>query len=829
MTRIRPASRRSGFSLLELVISSAVLVGIFALLTLAMTRIHGVRLDADRQTRLLTEGRAILDRIEDDLRNAAGTNFFFFEGIQDFQKDYHGLADARSRGAALSSMAFIRHAALPRGIRAGEAATNAPFLTVLYDFTATNETAVWHREASPWRTPEEATTNAHYATEYTFTYEDGESFTVTNAVPSFDDTYVNPASAGDTVTLPVTSGSTRRLAFQDAYVLDGWVDVVPTESALTNLLRRPPAVSWPAPQTNMAALAQTLLFDSASFTNSAPLADAFLGYTNVPFASVLDARLAIDVFSVTNPVSYVASTNGLDYVVSTNGAGVASTHSVGSVVSTNDLGVVSTNAVAFMVSTNDFGVLSTNSVPLVVSTNDLGVVSTNVVLAVATTNLLAATTISVTNVLSLATTLDLPPPLSPVLTNEFGEVTNAVWDAGTPHPVVAFSTNAPPLDGAAALVAYPPATPVPGYWTYYASSTVTNAPVPATPASSGGAVTNGPIHIDLSGTIAAVTNAPGTIVATNSLDGLAVFYQTSDLFRLQTSPDAPPSLTNLHWLADAIAFTNRFAPILLDGSPMPLDLLQIVTVREGDFLDASYVSVDTSMAAHGVDCGISPVRSARIDRAVTCMVEQTVTPSNLLCVVTLDVSVSSAYALATTIPSSLVATNRYHYADWVARNGPRTASSTDTEWREFTLDEDYPGGIENIVGIWLEEQRREGREVRVSERRLYRPVAVAGPEVHGTPSSDRDYGSVYWAAFTPFCFRKDGKTGVIDLAVWDPEDEEAEPPVCVDVYLELLSPAHRRRAETLEGEAREAFIQAHVLRLTRRVALSGHNLVGEPR
>ncbi len=853
MTRIPAASRRSGFSLLELVISSAVLVGVFALLTLAMTRIHGLRLDTDRQTRLLTEGRAILDRIEDDLRNAAGTNFVFADSAMYMSE---GGEAASSSGLAYKRMEFVRNAAVPRGVEAGGAATNAPFLTVLYDLASTNGArTVLRREATPWRTPEDGVTNAHYATEYTFAFEDGSSYIVTNVVPAFGDTYVNPAYAGDTVTLPVTSGSTRRLAYRDAYILGGWADIVSTESALTNLvtagvtfsnsfsrvvtnlLLRPPAVSWPELQTNVAALAQAVRFDAASFTNSSALTDVFLDYTNAPFASAVDMRLESSVSVATNEFDAATSTNLSVVVVSTNYPAY--------ILATNVVVAVSTNVLDFAVTTNDVSVVTTNYPAIVISTNVIPVVttnypaftvSTNVVTTVATTNLLARASIAVTNGLSLATTL--PALLPAALTNEFGEVTNAVWDTDSPYPVDAFSTNSPPLDGAAALVAYPPPSHVPDYWTYYASSKPAISPASPVAAPSGGTVTNGPIHIDLSGVIAAVTNAPGTLVKTNSLDALAVFYQTSDLFRLQTAPDTPSSLTNLHWRADPIAFTNRFAPIRADGSPIPLDLLQIVTVQEHDFLDASYVSVDTSMAAHGVDCGISPVRSATIDRSVRCKVEEMVlstnqigitTSSNLVCVVSLDFDISSTFSLETAVPSSLLATNRYRYADREARDGPRTASDTDTEWREFTLDQDYPGGVESIVGLWLEEKQREGREVKVSERKLYRPVAVAKPEVAATPVAGRDYGSVYNAAFTPFCFRKDEKTGVIDLAVWDPDDEEAEPPVCVDIYLEMLSPAHRRRADALAIDVRDKYIQDHVLRLTRRVALSGHNLFQDPR
>ena len=52
------STRRNGFTLLELVISCAIVVTIFALATTALTRVHRLRADSESQTRLMTEGRA---------------------------------------------------------------------------------------------------------------------------------------------------------------------------------------------------------------------------------------------------------------------------------------------------------------------------------------------------------------------------------------------------------------------------------------------------------------------------------------------------------------------------------------------------------------------------------------------------------------------------------------------------------------------------------------------------------------------------------------------------------------------------------------------------
>ena len=61
------SSRHNGFTLLELVISCAIVVTIFALATTTLTRVHRLRAESESQTRLMTEGRALLDDLADQL------------------------------------------------------------------------------------------------------------------------------------------------------------------------------------------------------------------------------------------------------------------------------------------------------------------------------------------------------------------------------------------------------------------------------------------------------------------------------------------------------------------------------------------------------------------------------------------------------------------------------------------------------------------------------------------------------------------------------------------------------------------------------------------
>ena len=71
--------RGGGFTLLELVISCAIVVTIFALAATTLTRVQRLRADSESQTRLMTEGRALLDDLADQLAHAAGTNIWISE------------------------------------------------------------------------------------------------------------------------------------------------------------------------------------------------------------------------------------------------------------------------------------------------------------------------------------------------------------------------------------------------------------------------------------------------------------------------------------------------------------------------------------------------------------------------------------------------------------------------------------------------------------------------------------------------------------------------------------------------------------------------------
>ena len=75
--------------------------------------------------------------------------------------------------------------------------------------------------------------------------------------------------------------------------------------------------------------------------------------------------------------------------------------------------------------------------------------------------------------------------------------------------------------------------------------------------------------------------------------------------------------------------------------------------------------------------------------------------------------------------------------------------------------------------------------------------------------------------FQPLAFKTD-QNGESSLEVWEPGEEE--PPVCIDIYLELIDPAIGRRAATMpDADTRHSFVRRQVVRLTKRVPLQTHN------
>lgn len=244
---------RKGFTLIELVIATVVLIAVFSIIGMLVSRIGKMRKDAEEQTQVYSQAMSILDSIEEDLRNISSTNLTFGN----------------------NSSKFYRTVMPPRGTNAGEAYTNMSFRTVIYEDGADYEyDSVARRSIGTW-VPAETTTLTNYSSRTVYTLDDDGKVSVTNAVGGSGDVYIAGASKGDTISIPVVSGTAKRInGIRTAY--KGWakvpeVNIEPNEartvftgvtftntfnSSVVKIVKRPITGAWPASGTNSYSITQ---------------------------------------------------------------------------------------------------------------------------------------------------------------------------------------------------------------------------------------------------------------------------------------------------------------------------------------------------------------------------------------------------------------------------------------------------------------------------------------------------------------------------------------------------------------------------------------------
>lgn len=768
--------RRHGFTLLELVISCSVLIGLFSTLTLMLTRAHRLRAESEAEARALTEGRALLDRLAIEIRHTAGTNLTSLVGLPADEVDF----------------SFVRVKDHPRGTEAGEAWTNIPFERVTYSFDVLdgNSTGGFHKANATWTPSTESAGQTNYATEYRFTRKNGESFVVTNVHSATDKITLPGGMKGDTVTLPITSGSSKRI-YDTVNGTSVHVDIVATESPLTNRvvanvtftnafssvvsnsIRRTPGIAWPEPQARHLRFERRLDLAAETRTNEYGLLPLVLVYTNA----------------------------------------------ISSRTETNRLAVVYTNAPALS---------PTNPPPAGVATNGTSGVATNLPPAVLlpSTNVVARTIWSLTNLFSSAT----------------------------------YGTNTLYPRGAATFL---PMAPIhrTNLWRIAMSPATTNATADVSPAEAADDRPDAPPvrdedpaqgrtnRLDGTGISIGAGGFPDLVVsnsfagnggngpAMTSMDGQELRIVSDDFFAVPRPLAPPPVATNLlRDLVPPMVFDNSFtARSSADGPSLPLVLYRKEHVRSPLDMDAFLHETIGYATAIGLANGndLSIVKSLHVSRRQrTALSGESIATgpvTNFTTICSNRFESVASFLLQMDIPATLAKTNRYEYLqDTSDRIWTGTSQSEDTTWETVVLDEDLDPGELDVIGLWLEEARRDGSEWVVEKRELTRETAPAPVETTEEDRFDAATATVAKLRFTPLSFRKDGDD--LALVEWDPADEEAEPPVCVDIHLELLAPLHKKRAASIPDETkREDYVERHLLRLDRRVPLHDRNLWRPPR
>ena len=323
---------KRGFTLLELLISCALLLAILGILGTTVNRAHQIRQEATRRTTLLTQGRAVLDFIASDLQSIIATNL-----------DIIGEQGYRDYPAFTNTLHFTKTITLA-DTDPGSATNALPAERVLY-FVATNDYPApfqgfaLYRQTGAWSNVAR-TASAVVGQTVTIDPPDTDRYDVTNIVAGPGTTRLPPALAGETIMVPVNSSSASRVFDWDTSTA-AWLDVVPADATgltnqinatvvfttsyshvTTNIIERPPTntVVWPdAPVTTVSTGCQFLVQQTVT-----GVAFAAGDYTNTPAGTSF-------------------GTNDWIRLMGTNVQPVVSTNAVTSAIATNQMTTVWTN------------------------------------------------------------------------------------------------------------------------------------------------------------------------------------------------------------------------------------------------------------------------------------------------------------------------------------------------------------------------------------------------------------------------------------------------------------------------------------------------------
>lgn len=223
----------------------------------------------------------------------------------------------------------------------------------------------------------------------------------------------------------------------------------------------------------------------------------------------------------------------------------------------------------------------------------------------------------------------------------------------------------------------------------------------------------------------------------------------------------------------------------------------------------------------------APLRSqgyGRITRVVAASrLESTRLVSDLTCETTLTVT----NVLAALLPAdrSVLGLSGYTNAT-PADEDIHAAVITNRVEVETVTTNTVPGGATAADTLLLEEATRAGASWRPATNETRQLFSGALAEPRQTQATIVE--GVAALQFMPLCFHTWEGLGVLELWPWTGAEGEG-PPVCVDIYLELLDPRVSRRAATMTDEtARHAFVERQAIRLTRRVELQARNPWGGP-
>jgi hypothetical protein len=326
------------------------------------------------------------------------------------------------------------------------------------------------------------------------------------------------------------------------------------------------------------------------------------------------------------------------------------------------------------------------------------------------------------------------------------------------------------------------------------------------------------------------TNYPATIASnawivapdTNRVSGVRGASEWFDWSNFLTTQ--APVLTNIEWIVSSVTNRYNFATNL----PLSLATINIFDAGVGP---AQFIAQET-LGAVALSYGAtqSPIQTQLYWRATETVATNRATSGGVDVTVRQRVSQVTMTLIEAFVPASMIAAGYYRGDTSTSRWEPVETRRDDTIWTPHTLEEDYEGGEVEIDSLWLRtEQRKESAYAYVTKR-LAGYAGLGRSDFYDTTAEDEVIDGLAAFYAQPLCFARESESEPWRLIKWPPEEnttQQCGPPVCVDIYLELLDPPVARRAATMEdAEARRAFVARNVVRLSRRVPLRGRNRWG---
>lgn len=757
------AFRSAGFTLLELVISCAILISIFAFAATSLTRIHRLRAESESRTRIIAEGRAIIDRIADELAFARPDSFHFIAESGD-STDIDDLRDTSSR-----RLAFIRYVPYRRTATRDDSGDTLPY--VYRSIGVPNPNMAFAITTAP---PRDSVTYSNIEEIIEYSVITNGHIVVTNAVAGeIMGTHTHSAAKGDTVTIPVTSDfarETRNVRTDMGAFLD---------------------IFTPQPETN------TVVGTDFSTTNAISSAES----TSTNAVDIMDNPSTNSVTDVSVPTNNII----VCYVVFTNSFSTHNTYTIfrQKAMSWPDPSSTHATLSQFLESFSSISATTNGPFPSVQTrypTEDADTADKD--MEDQTEEYLPYSSNLYTDIVSVTDTNDFA--ISGIQSTT--GLSNAV--NGSAQTVTNFTAAL--TNGFVNLLCGNNINRIEDYWTIRSPENTKRYDLPSLPT-----------------WIEELTPDNSYLTNRVAIDGYSYRTSLDDFMQFDFARDFPQQFESFKLREPpSVAFHNDFHAYDNIGGPnatntIPLSLHQDITITASDHPGSTDCSLSSSAYAVGCESNLNPIAAQSITRETIIDTTTDVSPTAISVSITKHYRIISQFLLTNSVPVSIVATNSYHYHSSSTNAVEHISGGKDTRYETIVLDKDFEGSDDETAGIWLVESH-DIPDSQLSAHSSSRAVPYAENKQLWTTESKNTsilYNSIFSISIVPLCFSTN-ENDRLSLDVWSPSRHPDNPPVCADVTLELMDPKLQSRFESLPDESsNEQLYLRQTIRLSRRIPI----------